>query len=346
MPYSGADRPIARAVGVLAAWIALLATPACVRRPPAAPADLALPESYRVEADGELRLDGLRLPGRLRMEYLVNPDGSVLVSDLTAWIRDVDIVTHFLFWETNRERLRCTKLSNVLPIGGRLEADGRLVIPNGSASLSGVSFSERGPDRTCPGLARQVTARNNAEIVLTHDPVGDRFGMSGSFRGAHGDDEVTIRIEMNGRYLNRPPRALLGVYEPTASGGTGAAEPGPLTLPQGGCPPIRGLNPPGAVANRPEGLLLNLISLSSDPDGRAGPGRGRGDVARDVWSHASGGAAFRSLGNRQIVGPVLFELHRDHVLALTTTDHSRAASRMTCRFRVITAAEAGLGGGS
>lgn len=319
-----------------------LAAPGCVRRTPPAPLDLSLPKSYRVQADGVLRLDGLRLPGRLRMDYLVEPDGRVLVSDLTAWIRDVDIVTHFLFWETDRERLRCTKLSNVTPIGGRLEGGNRLVFASGAADLSGVSFDRREPDRTCPGRARQVTARNNAVFEATHDPVANRFAMNGTFRGRHGDDEVSIRVDMTGSFVNRPPEALLGVFETPG----GSAEPGEFDLPQGGCPPIRGVNPPGAVANAPDGLRLHLISLSSDPDGA---GRaGRGDISRDVWSLSTDGGRFRSLGAGQIVGPVLFELHRNHVLALTTSDHALASSRMTCRFRVITAAEAGIasGGGS
>ncbi len=313
----------------------------CRRPVPVAAGDpLALPRAYRVQADGELGISGLRLPGRLRMDYLVAPDGTVGVTDLTAWIRDVDIVTSFLFWETGRERLRCTKLSQTGTIFGRLEAGGRLLFPAGAAELTGVSFDRRAEDRTCPGLARQVTARNNAALTATHDPAGDHFAMSGSFRGRFRDEDVAIEIAMAGSFLNRPPAAQIGVFEPPRPKGISAAElPGDFDLPQGGCPPLRGTNPPGAVANSSEGLRLQLISLSSDPDGR---GRGgRGDVARDVWSHSVDGGPFRSLGRTQIVPPVLFELHRDHVLVLTTSDHAGAAAREVCRFRVITAAEAG-----
>jgi hypothetical protein len=302
-----------------------------------------VPRAFRVQADGELRVNDLRVPGRLRMDYLVHPDGAVVVTDLTAWIRDVDIVTRFLFWETDRERLRCTKLSNTTVIAGRLEAGGRLVLAADAVDLSGVSFAERAADGTCPGAARQVTARNNADITAVHDPAANRFTLDGSFRGRYGGEDLAIRIAMLGTFLNRPPEALLGVFEMPARVADTGGFPSELDLPQGGCPPLHGVNPPGAVANAPEGLRLHLISLSSDPDGRGR--RGRGDIARDVWSLSTDGGAFRSLGTSQIVGPVLFELHRDHVLALTTSDHARAADRMVCRFRVITREEAGVGGG-
>jgi hypothetical protein len=323
----------------------LAGAPGCApRRAPAGPEPLALPQAFRVEADGVLRVNDLRLPGRLRMDYLVYPGGAVVVSDLTAWIRDVDIVTHFLFWETDRERLRCTKLSNRAPMVGRLEAGGRLVLPPGAVDLTGVSFAARGPDRSCPGRARQVTARNESDVVATHDPVGGRFAMDGRFRARHEGEDLTLRIAMTGRYINRPPQALLGVFAPDPAMALVGGVPADFDLPQGGCPPLRGVNPPGAVANDPAGLRLYLISLSSDPDGR--DRRGRGDVARDVWSLATDGGPFRSLGRTQIVGPVLFALHRDHVLVLTTADHSQATARMVCRFRVITPAEAGLEGGT
>lgn len=319
--------------------LAALATgPGCASRP-APPDVLALPASYRVQADGELRIDDLRVPGRLRMHYLVHPNGGVVVSDLTAWIRDVDIVTHFLFWETDRERLRCTEFSNDLAFPGRLEAGGRLVFPPDTVELTGLSFTRRDPGGTCSGATRQITTRNNADVVVTHDPTGDRFAMTGSFRGRYEGEDLTIRISMAGAFLNRPPEALLGVFEAPGAMPTGGL-PTEFDLPQGGCPPLRGVNPPGAVANSPQGLRLHLISLSSDPDGRVS--RGRGDIARDVWSLSTDGGPFHSIGSGQIVGPVLFELHRDHVLALTTSDHSRAAARMLCRFRVITPEEAGL----
>ena len=330
------------------ALVALLAVVGCVRRPapaPPGPDPLTLPSAYVAQADGELELNDLRLPGRLRVAYLVNPDGSVLVSDLTAWIRDVDIVTHFLFIETDRQRLRCTKLSNSAVIAGRLGADGKIIFPAGAADLTGVSFAARDADRVCRGEARQVNATSNAEVVAIHDPARNRFSMSGSFRGRHGGDDLDIRFAMSGDFVNRPPRALLGVFEPSGSGGGGGTSE--LELPQGGCPPLHGINPPGAVANDPAGLRLRLISLSDDPDGSgSGPRAGRGDIARDVWSHSVDGGPFVALGTTQVTGPVLFELHRDHVLALTTSDHARAASRMVCRFRVLTAEEAGTGGDS
>lgn len=337
---------VARGARLAAALAALAAALGCAPRAPApaAPDPLALPKAYRVQADGELTVNDLRVGGRLRMDYLVFPDDRVVVSDLTAWVRDVDIVSRFAFIETGRERLRCTKLSNTTGLPGRLEPGGRLVLPTDAVDLTGVSFAERGADGRCTGLARQVTARNNADVVARHDPASDRFELSGTFHGRHGGDDLAIGIAMTGRYLNRPPVAEIGVFEPLGVPTTTTVWPEDLAWPQGGCPALRGTNPPGAVANGPDGLRLNLISLSSDPDGRVGGGRG--DLARDVWSLSSDGGPFRALGTRQMVGPVLFELHRDHVLSLTSSDHAGAQGRALCRFRVITAAEAGTGGGS
>lgn len=337
---------VARGARLAAALAALAAALGCAPRAPApaAPDPLALPKAYRVQADGELTVNDLRVGGRLRMDYLVFPDDRVVVSDLTAWVRDVDIVSRFAFIETGRERLRCTKLSNTTGLAGRLEPGGRLVLPPGAVDLSGVSFAERGAGGRCTGLARQVTAQNNADVVARHDPAADRFELSGTFRGRHGGEDLAIGISMTGRFLNRPPVATLGVFEPPAGRTLSTVWPDDLDLPQGGCPPLRGSNPAGAVANAPDGLRLDLISLSSDPDGRSGGGRG--DLARDVWSLSTDGGPFRALGTRQIVGPVLFELHRDHVLALTSSDHAGASARALCRFRVISAAEAGVGGGS
>lgn len=307
---------------VLAA--ALLPLGAACSSPPISPAasPSGLPAYFRVEASGEIRLDDIRVPGRAWLDYLVQPDGSVTITALRATMRDLDIVTRFLFFDTDRERLRCTEFSNVGPIAGRLAAGGTIAVPSGAASLTGRSFAERAAGGGCTGLARQISAVNDRPLTVDHDPGRDRFRFSGSFTTTHRDRSFDVAIEMAGSYVNRPPIARIGV------GGPGL-DP---ELIQAGCPPLAGVNPPAADANDPAGLRLNLVSVSSDPDGSWG----RSSIEREQWAHSTGGP-FHFLGEGRVIGPVLFELDRDHRLELTVSDHLGARSRHSCQFRVADA---------
>jgi hypothetical protein len=287
-------------------------------------ANLELPKAYRAEGEGTVRLDDLPLPGRVRVDYLVYPDGTVAMGNLHTWLRDVDIVTHFLFWETSRERLRCTEFSNREVIVGRLDTTAsQLVFPSSAARLSGLSFDSRQPDRTCPGLARQITAENNSELRIVHDPAADRFALDTRLAARYDGNDLTVRIAVEGDFLNRPPVPEIGVGGPSID----------PDLIQGGCPPILGTNPPGAAPNDPRGLLLRLVSSSSDPDGDWR----RSDIIREEWSHSAGtsGAPFELIGRGRVAGPYLFESDMEHWLMLTVWDRTGASSRDLCQFRVL-----------
>lgn len=276
-----------------------------------------------------MRIDDLGLPGRVLVDYLVYPDGTVAMSNLHAWLRDVDIVTHFLFWETDRERLRCTELSNRQVLVGRFDAAAaELVFPTSAARLSGLSFAARAPDRSCPGRARRITAENNAALRIVHDPAGDRFTLDTRLSARYDGNDLDLRIAVEGRFLNRPPVPVIGVGAP-------GLDP---DLIQGGCPPIVGTNPPGAAPNDPRGLLLRLVSSSGDPDGDWQSS----DIIREEWSHSAGttGAPFRLIGRGRVAGPYLFESDMEHWLMLTTWDRSGASSRDLCQFRVLRPDEA------
>ncbi len=287
-------------------------------------ATLTLPKAYRAQGDGTVQLGDLRLPGRVRVDYLVYPDGSVAMGNLHTWLQDVDIVTRFLFIETSRERLRCTEFSNQQVVEGRLDSSGlELVFPAAAARLSGLSFETRGSDRSCTGPARVITAENNAELRIEHDPASDRFALSTRLTASYDGNDIAVRIDVEGEFLNRPPEPEIGVGGPTID----------PDLIQGGCPPVLATNPPGAAPNDPRGLLLNLASSSFDPDGDWR----RSDIIREEWSHSSGapGAKFRLIGRGRVAGPYLFESDREHWLMLTAWDRTGASYRDLCQFRVL-----------
>jgi hypothetical protein len=285
---------------------------------------LELPRAYRAEASGEIRIDDLRLPGRVRVDYLVYPDNRVVMQSLHAWIRDVDIVTRFAFIEVSRERLRCTEFSNEdIVFGTHDPAGSKLTFPAGAARMTGHSYTNRAPDRSCLTPVRQLTAQNDREIVVTHDPEANAFGLNAAFRASYDGNDVGVGITAEGGFLNRPPEPLIGVGGPSI----------PIDLIQGGCPEILPLNPPGAAPNDPRGLVLNLVSNTTDPDGSWN----RSDIVREEWSHSAGRSAspFRLIGEGRVAGPYLFASDQEHWLMLTAWDRTGASYRDVCFFRVL-----------
>lgn len=283
------------------------------------PAGRGLAEQYKVRATGSIRLDDIRVPGRAWLDYLVYPDGRVTVTAMRANIPDLDIVTRFLFFETDRERLRCTEFSNTTAVDGRLMSGGVLVFPASAASLTGLSYTDREAGGGCTGSVRLITATNDRAFSLEHDPAHDRFRFRGAFVTSYHDKTFDLRIDMEGSYVNRPPEARIGVGGPDLD----------PDLIQGGCPPLTGINPPTAEANDPEGLRLSLLSVSTDPDG----GWRRSDIEREQWAHSTGGP-YEFLGEGRLIGPVLFELGLQHRLELTVSDRLGARGRDVCGFLV------------
>jgi hypothetical protein len=283
-------------------------------------------QEYWVEADGTVTIDEMVVAGRVRMHYLVHPDGRVVAPALIAWIDDVDLVVSFLWWEVEREPLRCTSFRNLAALEGTLDGE-ELVIPPG-AELTGVSYLEK-HDGRCEGEARQIVAETTEQIVATHDPAGDRFALATSFEAGEEGQEVTVTIDVEGGYLNRPPVAVLAF----------AAEGVPLD--SDGCPMDRKKDPPSPAtvfANTAQGLEVMLHSHSHDPDG-VWPGgqvpKGlRVDLAFEQWARTREGA-FSFLGEGPDLGPVLFETGREHQLLLWVTDRRGAEARKVCRFRVV-----------
>ncbi len=288
------------------------------------PAMLQAPEEYWAEGEGHIALDNNKVPGRVRLDYLVNPDQTVVIQNLVVWMGDLDLVVPFLWWEAAREPLRCTVFRNPEAIQGVLE-NGELVIPAGTRVL-GQSYFERSPDGGCKGEARRLEPVSNAELRITHDPEADQFGFSAEFADSHDGNDLTISLQLQGRYLNRPPVAELLV---TGEDVSTAAD---------GCPVTEKGKPPIALANTPKGLLVTLRSESHDPDGHwppdAKPKRSRVDLNFEQWARSRPGG-FSFLGAGRELGPVLFEVNREHQLLLWVTDRRGAESRKLCHFQVI-----------
>lgn len=311
----------ARAAALVAP--ALLVALGCDPARPA-PVDLELPKAYVARAQGEVEVENVRFFGHARASYLVSPSGRVDITGLRFWVDDADVVVKGIFGIVlGRERVRCTELALERPVEARLVPPDRIVVPAAAADVAGLAWEERAADGSCPGGARRISAANNSDFDLLHDPAGDRFAINTSFTGPLGDETVTIEIEMEGSFVNRPPEAKIGV------GGPGL----PVASIQAACPQIIDANPPYTPANDPAGLRVSLLSLSSDPDGS----EGRSDITREHWIHSEGGGPWTVLGNEQLIGPVLFPLGSENRLLLQVSDRHGARSRKICDFLVLEA---------
>lgn len=295
----------------------------CPRTPEPEPPPLLLqvPKAYWAEADGTIGLgDDISVPGRVRLDYLVYPDDRVVIPNLVVWMDDVDIVVTFLFWEVDREELRCTVFRNDGPVAASLD-NGEIVVPAG-AKVLGRTFTKRNADDTCGGEPRRLDTASNAEMRVVHDPDANRFDVSASFVGVYQDNEVPVSLNADGRFLNRPPVAKLsfeGENVKTAANGCPGDEKGIAT------------------ANTAEGLSVTLRSRSYDPDGKfpegSNPKRPRVDLKDEQWARSQPGG-FKYLGDGAEIGPVLFETGREHQLLLWATDRQGAEGRALCHFQV------------
>ncbi|GEM_PF-2833138 len=279
------------------------------------------PQSFIVRGTGTFSVAGVDIRGRFETAYFVGTDGRVTIRQLRAEVDPAGVLIFRVpILRDRRVPLFCASAVNVGPINGVVDPTGKLTIPSGAATVLGSTFSEPGPfPRGCPGRGAVsfFSATNNDSLTGRHDPARDEFRLEGEF--PFGDFNITIR--MMGNYVNRPPRAIIGVAGPGLS----------PTLVQGGCPPLSGINPPTTEANDPEGLRVILASASFDPDGAWG----RADIFLEQWSHARAGGPFELLGQGPRIGPVLFEFGTQHRLLLSVTDRAGAISRDSCGFIVV-----------
>lgn len=283
-----------------------------------------LPHSFMVRGTGAFSVEDADIRGTFELAYAVHADGRVTFTRLQAEVDPAGVlILRIPILRDRRVPLFCAGAGNVGLINGFVDPTGKLTIPTGAATVVGNTFSEPGPfPRGCPGRGNVgfFSATNNDMLIGRHDPARNEFHLEGRFRTSREGRDFTIRVSIAGSFVNRPPRAVIGVR------GAGVSP----VLGQGGCPPLKGGNPPTTEANDPEGLRVSLVSASFDPDGPWG----RADLSLEQWSHARGREPFRFLGQGREIGPVLFEFGSEHRLLLAVTDQAGADSRDNCLFTV------------
>ena len=311
----------------LAVALVSLGCPAEEPPPPPPPPDAAqLPGRYIAQASGTVGLGGggieeETVDGRLQVAYIVYPDDRVVLTHFAARLDDVDLVVPFLWWEVDREPLRCTALASSRTAVGALENGDAIVLPAGALELGGVSYTARNDAVTCGGEQRGIRAESPSPASISHDPNENSFAFSGSFAASHQGNEFTVAVELDGDYVNRPPVARLA-HALSGAGDDALVE---------GCPD------PKSIANTGEGLRLRLVSRSEDPDPHAFVESNlklpRADLRREDWLRSLEGE-FSFVGEGREMAEVVFEPALDHVLVLTVTDQSGSRARKICEFFV------------
>lgn len=297
---------------------------------PAPPFSTVATQSYSARGRGTMIVDGpgccdgVVFPSTFEMNYEVDSaSGRINISRLYTTLADMDVTFHFLIFETGRAHIRCGTARNDEVIEGNVDAVGNLSIAAGAATLSGTSYQQRNASGDCGGDVSAITLNNNAPLTGVLDPASNRISFSGVFSATTEGNTYTVRLDMTGDYLNRPPVAVFGVEGP-----------GLERFSQGGCPAVMNSgNPPEPTveANDPSGLKMFLKSFSRDPDG-AWQG---GDLQLDQWFHARGSEPLKFIGESRRFGPVVFEFGPVHHVELQTTDRAGALSNSDCEFRVV-----------
>lgn len=281
-------------------------------------------QSYRAQADGIITLgEDLEVPGRVRLDYLVHPNNSVEATQLSVWIDDVDLIVELSWWKDRLEPLRCTSLGNEEHFRGQLE-DNELIFPPG-VEVQGVSYLRR-DGNSCKGSYRRLEAKSNAALVVGHNPLEDKFSVHAQFSAVVDGNPITIGLDADGHYLNRPPIADFRAY------GEG------VVTTEDGCPGTDKGKPPIAFANSAEGLVTTLRSDSYDHDHNwpetFKKDQPRVDIAFEQWTR-SRGSGFAFLGKGEEIGPLLFETGREHQVLLWVFDRTGAEARKFCHFQVV-----------
>lgn len=318
----------ARARAGLALGCALAAVGAAAADAPLAPA-----RQYLVRGAGSATVAGsrccgdTRFSGRFEAAYEVDPSGAARLTALRVALDDADVIVHdgFLGLFSARASLRCASAANAATAFGATADATHLKFPPGALTIAGVSSEERFPDGTCADPTIEFGSVNDVEVQVLHDPAADRFGLSGSFATTVSGEGFTLALQLDGRFVNRPPQASLALRR--------LGEP----WPQGGCPAFWRWNgqlwEQVAEANTYDGLKGDVHSFSSDPDAA---GWAQGDVFAERWFNTRSTTGTRVLlGQGRDVGPLTFEFGPQHRVELLAIDHAGASSAAACAFRVI-----------
>lgn len=277
--------------------------------------------SATVAVDGPGCCDGTPLAGRFEAALEVDGSGGVLLTSFAVDLADQEVPVRGLLgipWGT--KALHCASVLASSPASGSVDPWGNLSFPTGAVPFEASSFKTRLDERRCGNPDLRMTGANGAPLWGRHEPWSDHFALSGTFVAAADSGTYDVSLRLDGRYVNRPPVAALGVVRP------GSLQPD--------CPArFRPGNPPEwvAEANDPAGLKGSLLSLAWDPDGASG----HSDVASDAWFLGTDGGPLTALGEGLHRGPVTFGFGPVHRIVLEATDRVGAAASAECRFRVV-----------
>ena len=296
----------------------------------AAAVPLDPPEPYRARGEATVTIDGAdccagtTLTARFDTAYTIDPSGAVTIQRLALAVDDANVVVRggFLGLFSERIWLRCGTFGLQALAHGSVGAPDRLDFPVGAVTLGGFAAQSREPSGECPGATLELAGSNSATLRITHKPAADVVGLDATLLLDSDGTTYTMRVQGNGRFTNRPPRAALAFRYPDG------------TFPQGGCPAFPYWNGQQweqvAEANGPAGLRAGLLSYSSDPDGTWGAA----DVLNDQWFDTRGLGARQPLASGRDVAPLLFGWGTAHRVELLALDHTGAADVASCTFRV------------
>lgn len=312
-------------------WLGLLALLGCpAPEPPILGpyVDLDDPAAFRVEATGPIVIGGRAVPGKLRSDFVAQPDGTIRFLTLAVWMEDVDLAITFAGWEVDNEPIRCARLHNARPIKASSQGDSFTIGP-GEAEVVGFWFRTRDDAGNCAGDLRHFTITNAQQFAGVHAPQANHFAVGFNFTGTLDGQEISVAMQAFGSYLNRPPVGVIG------SGRNWQ----PLHELVDGCPGSEKGFPPVVPSPTEFGLSWRFRSFSHDPDGEpfAGAGSGkfpRTDIAFEQWAHAMGDGNYVHAGSGPTLGPIVFAAGVEHRLLLTVTDRAGARDRVECHFRV------------
>ena len=298
---------------------------------PAAPLDP--PAAYQVRGEASMTIRGpqccgdARFTGRFEGAYSLTSAGEAILSSLRVeWDdRDVLVTDGVLDWFSSRARLRCPSANLTALAHGALlgpaSGPAQLSFAAGAVKFGAASAEAREKDGTCAAITLTLDTENGTPVLLTHDPLGNRFTFAGAFLTAIDGDTYALNVSLAGSYANRPPRSRIAFLA--------------KDLPQGGCPARwYGNEQFGewvADANDPRGWVGAPHSLSVDPDGPSP----RADIDNDIWYYTPGAGERVLIGAGALQPAHVFEWGRRHTVELLSVDFAGASAASACEFRVI-----------
>lgn len=283
------------------------------------------PQRFVTAGSGVLRVSGPHCCGAQAFEgdfllsYELDDAGNVRFHQLSTDLAPTMVPGVELFSVGDVE-IACGHGRSRAEFSGAVSGD-YLYVQVGALKLDATLYKSRSAEGQCENPQLSLEIINDSSVVFLHRPWANTFTLAASsFATTIDGDAYTVTLTLNGRFLNRPPAARVGLVQPGWE--------------QGGCPAwLESGNPPRWLveANDPSGLKVLLRSFSTDPDGA----HSRTDVSGDLWLYATGGDPLEVLTVGPEPGFRTFTFGPEHHLALLSSDRNGALDEDHCRFEVV-----------